>query len=408
MSSRASSNFAVLYAEQQQVVGEQRRFNVLACGRRFGKTTLGIHRLVDPEILGFPVAWFAPTHKMLREVWRELRHNLGPQTTRADAQEHRLELTGGGIIDMWSLDSANTARGRKYRRVVIDEAAMVHNLEESWQQVVRPTLTDYEGDAWFLSTPHGVNFFKDLFDRGRDPERPQYASWRMPTSVNPHIKMTEFEAARDEVPDHVFRQEYLAEFLENEGAVFRNLDACLTATDTRPEDHQGHRKVAGVDWGQKNDFTAISVLCVTCMTEVELDRFNRIDWGFQRGRLRAIYDRWNISLIRAEENSIGSPMIEALRSEQLNVRAFTTTLVTKPRLIQSLALAFERLQAKWLDSPVATAELVGYESRLNSVTGRISFGAPEGRHDDTVIARALALHAAIEGAVRIEEGPSLW
>jgi hypothetical protein len=98
--------------------------------------------------------------------------------------------------------------------------------------------------------------------------------------------------------------------------------------------------------------------------------------------------------IEAEENSIGSPNIEALRREGLNVVAFTTTAQSKPPLIQSLALALERREYDWLNLPVATAELVAYESKVSANTGRISYGAPEGKHDDTVIARALALKAA--------------
>ena len=56
---------------QQAVIDGARRFNVLVCGRRFGKTTLGLDRCVAPEVLSYPVAWFAPSYKMLLEVWRE-------------------------------------------------------------------------------------------------------------------------------------------------------------------------------------------------------------------------------------------------------------------------------------------------------------------------------------------------
>ena len=70
-----------------------------------------------------PVAWFSPTYKMLAEIWRDEVRRLTPITTRISSQEHRLDLMGGGLVDMWSLDAADTVRGRKYARVVIDEAA---------------------------------------------------------------------------------------------------------------------------------------------------------------------------------------------------------------------------------------------------------------------------------------------
>jgi hypothetical protein len=204
---------------------------------------------------------------------------------------------------------------------------------------------------------------------------------------NPHIKPAEIEAARQELPEQIFRQEYLAEFLQNSGAVFRNIDACLRA-DTGG--HTGHQLFAGVDWGQKNDFTVISVICGTCRQEVELDRFNKIEWAFQRARLRAIADRWSVQSTIVESNSIGSPNLEALQREGMSVRGFETTGSSKPPLIQSLALCLEREECHFLPDPVGRVELLSYESRVNSTTGRVSYSAPEGGHDDTVIARALA------------------
>lgn len=376
---------------QAKVAREAKRFNVLACGRRFGKTTFGIDRELHPALKGYPVAWFSPTYKMLAEVWREAKRMFQPVTARVSVQEHRLELITGGIVDMWSLDNPDAARGRKYKRAVIDEAAMIAGLEEAWQAVIRPTLTDYEGDGWFLSTPKGLNYFKTMFDRGQDPFMREWASWRMPTTTNPFINPEEVERAREELPELVFRQEYLAEFLQNAGAVFRNIEGNMTAPDTSPSQHKGHTLVAGVDWAQKHDFTAISIGCETCRREVALDRFNKIDWAFQRGRLRKLCDEWRVREILAEENSIGSPNIEALQSEGMPVRAFQTTATTKPPLIQSLALSLEREEFDFLNIPVATAELTAYESKVNATTGRVSYSAPEGANDDTVIARALML-----------------
>lgn len=204
---------------QRRVAREARRFNVLACGRRWGKTTYGIGRLVAPALEGFPVAWFSPTYKMLAEVWREMGFILGPITRRVNAQEHRLELITGGLVDMWSLDTPDIARGRKYRRVGIDEAAMIRDLALAWQQVIRPTLADYEGDADFYSTPKGFNDFYDLFKKAETD--PQWAAWQMPTSENPVIKPSEIASMREDMPAHIYEQEVLARFVTLDGALFR-------------------------------------------------------------------------------------------------------------------------------------------------------------------------------------------
>lgn len=379
-----------LHCSQKEVARAARRFNVLACGRRWGKTTLGLDRLVRPAVDSKPVAWFSPTYKMLTEVWREARRALYNVTARISVQEHRIELYSGGVVDMWSLDQPDAVRGRKYARVVLDEAAMVADLRRAWQEVIRPTLTDYQGDAFFLSTPKGMNYFHEVYNLGLDPLQTEWASWRMPTLDNPYILPEEIEAAREELPELTFKQEYLAEFLQNEGAVFRNIKQNMTACKSEPSEHKDHHVIAGVDWAQKHDFTAISVVCETCKQELELDRFNQISWEFQRGRLQVVSQRWSVKDILAEENSIGSPNIEALQGLGLPVRAFQTTATSKPPLIQSLALALEREEIKWLNVPVATAELEAYESKVNANTGRISYSAPEGQNDDTVIARSLA------------------
>lgn len=395
-----------LHQAQQQIVDESKRFNVLACGRRFGKSLLGIQLDLEPALKGFPVAWFSPTHKMLAEIWRDMTHILQPVTQRTAVQEHRVELITGGIVDMWSLDAADSTRGRKYKRVIVDEAAMVPGFQDAWQAVIRPTLTDYKGDAYWLSTPRGINFFKQGFDYGQDPLMPDWASWRFPTTANPYIPADEVQKAREELPELTFKQEFLAEFLQSEGAVFRNILPNLTAPLTAlPSQHKDHRIVSGLDWGQKHDFTAHSIGCSDCKVELELDRFNKIEWAFQRGRIVAQYQKWGISQILAEHNSMGSPNIEALQAEGLPVVSFETTTVSKGPLIQSLALALERREYQWLNNPVATAELVSYESKVSTVTGRASYSAPEGMHDDTVIARALMLKSALDrGIVDLEEG----
>lgn len=351
---------------------------------------MGINLNTEPLLSGLPVAWFSPTYKMMAEVWREAVRILKPITRSTNSQEKRIDLITGGVFDFWSLENPDAPRGRKYARIVIDEAAMVAWLKEAWQEAIRPTLTDYRGGAYMLSTPKGMNFFHECFALGQDQANAEWASFQMPTTANPYIDPREVEAARQELPEMVFRQEYLAEFLQNEGAVFRNISACLNAKPTTPAEHKGHKIILGLDWGQKNDFTVACYLCATCNQEVEIDRFNKIEWAFQRQRIKTGYDKWSVSTGLVELNSIGSPNYEALRPECPSLRGFETTGASKPPLIQSLALALERTEVQWLNDPVGKAELMAYESKISAQTGRVSYSAPEGQHDDTVIARALA------------------
>lgn len=323
---------------------------------------------------------------MLTEVWRAARLALAPAIARIDSQQHRIELVTGGVLEMWSLDNPDAPRGRKYRRIVVDEAAMIPNLGEVWQAVIRPTLVDYAGDAWFLSTPRGRNFFATMFDWGNDPAREDWRSWSMPTLSNPHIPAAEVEAARRELPERIYAQEFLAAFLDDAGGVFRRVTECATAVALE-RGHRGHQYVYGVDWGKHSDFTVISVLGMDGR-QVAQDRFNQIDYRTQVNRLAGMVARFPPALIVAERNSMGDPLVEELQRRGWPVAPFTTTNASKANAIDALALAFERGDIAILPDPTLIAELQAFEStRLPS--GMLRYAAPEGLHDDCVMALAI-------------------
>lgn len=217
-------------------MNEAKRFNTLCCGRRWGKTTISEELLLSPDdptngcLNGFPVAYFAPTYKMLMEVWRTMIDILYDITESKSETEKRIEIYGGGVIDFWSLEDPNSIRGRKYKRVVLDEAALARNLQDAWSHVIRPTLTDLKGDAWFLSTPKGKNnYFYDLFNNTDLFD--DWISWQMPTVLNPNIDPKEVEEARLQLDPLTFAQEYLASF------VTENLTAWAYCYD--PKKHIG-------------------------------------------------------------------------------------------------------------------------------------------------------------------------
>lgn len=385
---------------QRQILNERRRFNVVGCGRRWGKTAVGINHVVVADALqGYPVAYFEPTHKMLTDAWREMKRVLAPAIERVSEQYHMLDLVTGGSVTCWSLETPDGCRGRKYKTIVIDEAAMVKKLSDAWNGAIRPTLTDMRGSAWFLSTPRGVNYFHTLYQRGvagQDDEREDWMSWHMPTVANPFIDPAEIEDARKDTPETFFRQEYLAEFLDLEGAVFRHVNERQDASLWRDEADAGHEYVMGVDWGKLNDWTVVTVIDVKLRAVVHVMRFNQIDYTQQLERLRACYAWFRPSVIKAEANSMGEPLIEQLRDLSLPVLSFTTTNASKQVIIDGLSMAFDRGDITLPDYAPLTAELVAFEAtRLPS--GTLRYSAPEGMHDDCVMSLALAW-SCVEGA----------
>lgn len=336
---------------------------------------------------GNPAAWFSPTYKMLGEVWREVRNILQPVTRSISVQEHRIELTTGGVIDMWSLDTADSVRGRKYARVILDEAAMVANLTEAWNAVVRPTLTDYRGDAWFLSTPKGQNFFWQLYLRAGDD--PDYAAWQMPTVENPIIDPEEVEEARRQLPERTFQQEYLAEFIEESGGVFRKVREAIDAGRSANELPIARETyVLGVDLARVEDFSVLSVFD-SRKRQVYHERFNQISWERQVAAIVRAAQLYNNASVLIDSTGVGDPIFEALLKAGLRVQGYHFTNQSKTALIDALALALENAEVRLMDLPAQTNELMAYQYELTP-SRLVRMNAPEGMHDDCVISLALA------------------
>lgn len=217
--SSVSIDFALptLHPKQQHIISNAKRFNHLRCGRRFGKTTL-IEELSSVALDGWPVGIWFPTYKDLSEVWKDLKKLYLPLISRKDEQLKQIELVTGGVIDFWSMEDPDSGQGRKYKRAIIDEAAKAPKLYQAWENTIRPTLTDYIGDAYILSRPKGKNngFFKI-----EEKHRP-FANWAFfhftsydnSRDVGGHLERSEIDEAKSQLDEITFLQEYMAEYVD--------------------------------------------------------------------------------------------------------------------------------------------------------------------------------------------------
>lgn len=201
-----------LHPGQEQILKSAKRFNHLCCGRRFGKTTL-IEELSSISLDGDRVGIWFPTYKDLSEVWKDIKKTYRPIISRKDEQLKQIELVTTGLIDFWSMEEPDSGQGRKYHRAIIDEAAKAPKLYQAWENTIRPTLTDYRGDAFILSRPKGKNNgFYLLEEKHRAFEN--WAFFHFTTYDNPHIDTAEIEEAKLQLDEINFRQEYLAEYVD--------------------------------------------------------------------------------------------------------------------------------------------------------------------------------------------------
>ena len=389
-----------LYPAQQVVRKQARRYNMICCGRRWGKTTMAINLLAEVLLSGKPVGWFAPNYKLLTEVWRDVTERFAPIQKRINTQDRRVEYITGGTLEFWSLDNRRAARSRKYARVIIDEAAFCQDLDVMWRRSIRPTLTDLSGDAWFISTPDGRNAFYRMWQFAQD--RPTWYTVQRSSWDNPFLPVADLEDLKQQLPERDYIQEIMASFISEDGAVFRNVNGAVTLDKAVTEPDPNSTYVFGVDWGRTNDATVCVIVDITNRQVVHVDRMVRTGFELQVGRLKMLFDKWRPTTVLAETNSMGLPLIEQLQKLGLPMRGFTTSNATKAEIIEKLAIAIEKGEIGLLDHPQMIQELIAY-TQEKTPTGIYKYGAPQGEHDDCVMALAMAWHGVSSPGVTMLE-----
>lgn len=335
------------------------------------------------------VAWVAPSYKNTRPLWRWATAVCANEPMLSISLSEKVISTHrGGFLAIYSADNPDSIRGEAFNLVIVDEAAQV--AEETITDVIMPTLADVDGDLLLFGTPRGKNWYYSWFQRGQVGED-DMASWQVPTNANPMPSIQRaFEKAHRRLPDRTFRQEWLAQFVDDGGEVFRNIRACAVAI------HQiraipGHAYVIGVDWAKHVDFTVFCVFDVNLQAVVHLERMQSVDYMVQCGRLKVLADAFGNPPIIAETNSMGASVIEYLYRDGLNVIPFTTTQASKTLVIDALTMAFEQGIISILNDRVLIAELEAY-TMIRAPSGLFRYSAPSGLHDDCVMALAFAYY----------------
>jgi phage terminase large subunit len=206
---------------QKQVADDPSRFKVVVAGRRFGKTYLSLReicyraRIPDQEIFYITTSYRAA--KMI--LWKPLKKRLLDLRWAKKINESELSilLKNGSTISLKGAEEPDRLRGVSLSYCVIDEAAEC-KLKELWGEIVRPALADQRGGALFIGTPKGKNNpFYDLYVNGKQTEN--WRSWQFTTLDGGFVQPEEIEAAKRDMSERQFRQEFLATFESYENRV---------------------------------------------------------------------------------------------------------------------------------------------------------------------------------------------
>jgi hypothetical protein len=383
------------------------RWRVVCSGRRFGKTYLAAAEALAVALVGGRVMIAGPTHfhssiafqEVVNFLRREpvLKRLINRQNYSQGSKFLGFE-TGGEILTR-STENPDTLLGLGYDLVVFDECAQEPDGFNIYSQFIRPALSDRHGRAIFISTPRYDDWFRDMYDKEKLGEK-DWKSFTFPSGP-PTVSQEEIENARRELPESIFRQEYLAQFLEVSGAVFRNIDEVAVATPPETADHKAGYYVMGIDIAQIDDWTVVVVLDTRSFTVVDIHRFNNIPYPIQEDMIAKIAKRWRAPHIQVDAtNNAAFAEHLATRIPYANVIPFIFSATSKSRLINQLVLAMEQKSIKLLQGRVSKeaqqmlSELRAF-ARERTPSGMIRMGAPPGKHDDCVTALALALDCAL-------------
>ena len=295
-----------------------------------------------------------------------------------------LYLKNGSIIQLKGADEPDALRGAGPLGVIFDEFAKVKF--DAWG-VVEPILRANDGWAWFVGTPKGKNHLHKFYLRGQQGHA-EWKSWLLKASKSGVINLQQLEESRKTMTQADFNQEWECEFLEGIGAVFRGVRDVAVAEAQKPID--GHLYVIGVDLAKVNDYTVLTVYDRSTNAQVYQDRFNTIEWPFQKKRIKAISDHYMCALCVIDATGLGDPIADDLSRAGVPIEPIKITEQSKKDLIEKLSIFIEQKRIKILNIQETLDEFDNFNYEVGPA-GKITYGAPQGFNDDIVISHALAV-----------------
>ena len=216
------------HRNQKLVHDTPARFKVIVAGRRWGKTQYArIEIITAAARKKNQLVWYiAPTYSMAFDImWSALKESV-PRTFVKSTNETKMTivLKNGSVIQCKGADKPDSLRGRGVNLVVLDE---YQDFKTGvWTDAIYPTLADRRGCAIIIGTPKAYNHLYELYKKGQSKEKDDadWASWQFPTSTSPFIPAEELAAARRNMDERSFKQEFEASFETMSGRVYYPFD----------------------------------------------------------------------------------------------------------------------------------------------------------------------------------------
>ena len=144
---------------QAAVLESNARFKVLMCGRRWGKSLISKNISITEALNGRITGYVTPTYALAKVFFDDISKIIPSGIATANKSDLTFKFITGGEIRFFTGERLDNFRGLRLHNVIIDEAAYIPHLKDAWNNAIRPTLTDFQGKAIFISTPRGKDFF---------------------------------------------------------------------------------------------------------------------------------------------------------------------------------------------------------------------------------------------------------
>lgn len=430
---------------QKHLITEKTRLMCLALGTKCGKTLGGAGRIANfsftaPTEQAALYRIIAPTYQQASITYKYL-DRLFPQTLpqqanltaeqyksaqaqwarlTPDRSESRMRMkwnhNNAQIQCVHAQDPEKSIEGERTHGNLIDEAAKC-----SAQTLASVMSTTSQTGGWIActSTPRGKNWFYDLYrqceehmnwaEKNQKPYEMFSATAR--TIDSPYVDKRVVEQARLSLPDRLFRQLYLAEFMDD-GSVFAGHRDCVEGDLIdcfgkmqvwQVSDAKSRKVVIGADWAKRTDYGVFIAFEVGISKPkiIGFRRFQGLDYKLAIRELYNFSEQFaEVLLIRHDRTGIGDVINDMLSNFPWPIDPVVFTNESKSSMVDSYMVAIETRNLVLPNWPELIKEHDNYDVKM-SVLGKPTYSAPSGLHDDIVTACFLAWTAVLETQDRV-------
>lgn len=371
------------------IIHENYKYYLINIGRQFGKTLLATNQMIYWALneRGVKIGWVSPIYRQAKKVFKETFKAFERRPEMyAKGTSHSdliIQYPTGSSIQFFSSENYDSIRGFTFDYLICDEFAFMD--ERAWSEVLRATVLAKGKKVLLISTPKGRNHFYTL--HCLDGVNDQYKSFHMTSYDNPLINPTEIDDAKLTLPERIFRQEYLAEFLEDGSGVFVKFDEIATAERTT-------NLYAGIDVGRADDYTVLTIIN-SSGNIFYCERWRHLPWDVITTSIANKINELGCKS-QIEVNGIGDVVFENIKAKLKQpslLQPFITTAKTKNDIIEGLQVAGQNKEFKIQPIDWLLKEFSMFTYEYSHKTRAVKYGAPVGHHDDGVMSCAIAYNS---------------